>query len=51
VGAPEEEPGQPRPGSIDDLAGLVRTRLKRVQYRPDLLYGLIAETGLITTPP
>jgi len=31
--------------------GLVRTRLKRMQYRPDLLDGFIAETGLTTTPP
>lgn len=43
--------GNLAPCSIDDLAGLVRTRLKRMQYRPDLLDGLIAETGLITTPP
>jgi putative transposase len=27
------------------------TRLKRMQYRPDLLDGFITETGLITTPP
>ena len=43
--------GNLTPCSIDDLAGLVRTRLKRMQYRPDLLYGLIAETGLIPLPP
>ncbi|MPY38919.1 hypothetical protein FNH04_02835 [Streptomyces phyllanthi] len=43
--------GNLAPCSIDDLDGLVRTRLKRMQYRPDLLDGFIAETGLITTPP
>ncbi|WP_374225353.1 hypothetical protein [Streptomyces sp. AC602_WCS936] len=39
--------GSLAPCSIDDLAGLVRTRLKRMQYRPDLLDGFIAEAGLI----
>lgn len=33
-------------GSIDQLAALARTRLKRMQYRPELLDGFIAETGL-----
>lgn len=37
----------------DQLAGLIRTRLKRMQYRSGLLEGFIAETGLIYTarPP
>lgn len=39
------------PYRVDDMAGLVRTRLKQMQYRPDLLDGFIAETGLIMTPP
>ncbi|MFD7472381.1 hypothetical protein ACFV8Z_09385 [Streptomyces sp. NPDC059837] len=43
--------GNLAPCSIDDLAGLVRTRLKRTQYRHDLLDGFIAETGQITAPP
>ncbi|HET6355437.1 MAG TPA: transposase [Streptomyces sp.] len=43
--------GNLAPCSIDDLAGLVRTRLKRMQYRPDLLDGFIAGTGLVTTLP
>ncbi|EST36769.1 hypothetical protein M878_00570 [Streptomyces roseochromogenus subsp. oscitans DS 12.976] len=43
--------GNLAPCSIDDLADLVRTRLKRMQYRPDLLDGFIAETKLITKPP
>ncbi|MEW1914911.1 transposase [Kitasatospora sp. NPDC085895] len=37
--------------TLDQLAALVRTRLKRMQYRPDLLDGFIAETGLVLTPP
>lgn len=39
------------PYGIDGLAAVVRNRLKRMQYRPDLLDGFIAQTGLITTPP
>lgn len=35
------------PCSLDELAALVRTRLKRMQYQPGLLDGFIAETGLI----
>lgn len=31
------------------LAALIRTRLKRMQYRPGLLDGFIAETGLVLT--
>lgn len=39
--------------STDQLAALVRSRLKRMQYRPGLLDGFIAETGLVYTaePP
>jgi putative transposase len=36
--------------SIDDLARMVRTRLKRMQYRPDLINGFLAETGLVLQP-
>ena len=32
---------------IDHLAGLVKARLKRLQYRPDLLDGFLGQTGLI----
>jgi putative transposase len=35
----------------DQLAGLVRTRLKRMQYRSGLLDGFVAETGLVLEPP
>ncbi|WP_238412323.1 transposase, partial [Saccharothrix deserti] len=43
--------GNLAPYGIDGLAAVVRNRLKRMQYRPDLLDGFIAQTGLITTPP
>ncbi|SHN34577.1 transposase, partial [Streptomyces yunnanensis] len=33
------------------LASKARTRLKKIQYRADLLDGFIAETGLNLTPP
>ena len=39
-------------GTLDRLATLVRTRLKRLQYRPGLLDGFFAETGLkLDLPP
>nr|WP_328372682.1 MULTISPECIES: transposase [unclassified Streptomyces] len=37
--------------SLDQLAVLVKTRLKRMQYRPHLVEGLIAKTGLDLQPP
>ncbi|MCX5205699.1 transposase [Streptomyces sp. NBC_00237] len=37
--------------TADHLAELTRTRLKRMQYRPSLLDGFIAETGLTPAPP
>jgi hypothetical protein len=37
--------------TTDELATLVKTRLKRMQYRPALLNGLVAETGLTLEPP
>jgi transposase len=37
--------------TIDDVADLVRTRLKRMQYRPALLTGIAARTGLNFNPP
>lgn len=35
---------------IDELAGLIKSRLKSLQYRPDLLNGFISETGLMVIP-
>jgi hypothetical protein len=36
--------------NIGQLTALVRTRLKRMQYRPGLLEGFLASTGLGLTP-
>ncbi|MFI1204022.1 transposase [Streptomyces sp. NPDC020883] len=38
------------PCSIDELAALASTRMKRMQYQPGLLDGFITETGLIQAP-
>jgi len=35
---------------IDQLAAIVRTRLKSIQYRPGLIDAFIAETGLVIQP-
>ena len=39
--------------SVDQLAAIVRNRLKRIQYRPQLIDGFLAQTGLTleTQPP
>ena len=37
--------------NIAELTALVRTRLKRMQYRPRLLAGFLAGTGLNYSPP
>jgi len=37
--------------NISQLTALARTRLKRMQYRPGLLDGFLASTGLDFTPP
>lgn len=42
--------GNLAPCSIDELATLARTRLKRMQYQTSLLDGFITETGLIPAP-
>jgi putative transposase len=36
--------------NISQLTALVKTRLKRMQYRPGLLDGFLASTGLDLTP-
>jgi transposase len=33
-------------GTVTDLARITRTRLKRMQYRPELITGFLAATGL-----
>jgi putative transposase len=35
---------------IDQLAATVRNRLKRIQYRPELVDGFLAQTGLTLDP-
>lgn len=39
------------PHDVDQLTTLVKTKLKRMQYRPALLDGFIAQTGLLLEPP
>ncbi|MFD0203370.1 transposase [Saccharothrix carnea] len=36
--------------NVDHLADIVRNRLKRIQYRPELLTGFLAQTGLTLAP-
>ena len=35
---------------IDQLVTLLKTRLKRIQYRPELLDGFLGQTGLLLQP-
>ena len=35
---------------VDHLVAIVRNRLKRIQYRPDLLTSFLAQTGLTLNP-
>jgi transposase len=37
--------------TVDQLLGLIRTRLKRIQYRPGLITGFLARTRLDLHPP
>lgn len=37
--------------TIDQLAAMVKTLLKRIQYRPDLIDGFLAQTGLVLPQP
>lgn len=37
--------------TVDQLAWLITSRLRRVQYRPDLTAGFLAKTGLDFQPP
>jgi len=36
--------------SVDHLAAIVKDRLKRIQYRPDLLISFLTHTGLNLNP-
>jgi transposase len=35
---------------VDQLLTIVKTRLKRLQYRPELLEGFLGQTGLVVQP-
>ena len=35
---------------VDQLAAVVKNRLKRIQYRPALMDGFLAQTGLTLEP-
>jgi len=37
--------------SLNELLRLIKTRLKRMQYRPELIAGFIAKAGLDAKPP
>ena len=37
-------------GTIDQLAATIKNRLKRIQYRPELIDGFLAQTGLTLEP-
>ena len=36
--------------NVDQLAKIVRNRLKRIQYRPALINGFLAQAGLTLEP-
>ncbi len=35
---------------VDQLAAIIKNRLKRIQYRPALIDGFLAQTGLTLEP-
>lgn len=37
--------------NLDHLTRIVKRKLKKIQYRPHLIDGCLAETGLIIEPP
>ncbi|MBQ0897049.1 hypothetical protein KBX37_28860 [Micromonospora sp. U56] len=46
----KSSPGNIAVDSVDHLAAIIRNRLKRIQYRPDLIPGFLAQTGLSLEP-
>jgi DDE superfamily endonuclease len=38
-------------GGVDQLGGLVKTRLRQMRYRPGRIDGFLARTGLDLQPP
>ena len=37
--------------SLDELEAMVRSRLRKIQHRPDLINALLGQTGLTLQPP
>jgi hypothetical protein len=35
---------------VDQLAAIIKNRLKRIQYQPELIDGFLAQTGLTLQP-
>ena len=48
---PTTRTGQPAGLGIDQLVTVVKNRLKRIQYRPELINAFLAHTGLDLEPP
>ena len=40
----------PACGTPDQLAAIIKNRLKRIQYRPALIDGFLAQTGVTLEP-
>jgi putative transposase len=50
MGPPQGQHRQHAVTDIDQLVGVVKTRLRRMQYRPDLLDGFLGQTRLTLQP-
>jgi hypothetical protein len=50
VVTPQAVPGLPGQAQLSQLTALVKTRLRRVQYRPGLLGGFSPAPGSISPP-
>jgi hypothetical protein len=46
----EDRHGQPAATDIDQLTAIVRNGLKHIRYRPALIDGFLAQTGLTLEP-
>ena len=49
-GEHEKRPGNLAARNVDQLAAIFKNRLKRIQYRPALIDGFLAQTGLTLEP-
>jgi hypothetical protein len=50
VGARQTRLGNLLAGTVDELAATAKRLLKRIQYRPELIDGFRAQTGLTLDP-